>query len=283
MFLFRNLCARIYLCNCRIGLFMFLIPLILMERICTSNSFVIYDLIYEKTISYVSSRLAILKILHDTVIPTTFSHANISDLSGDRSKKIFSVIHINDVLLLNKINANPTPPSRILFYYERNRCSFDSVQFSETALFSSWLFCYTKFAPCIFTLKFNFGWIWVKKVKSRWVLVVESAPRWVPTSIGPAGKFMFMNWEICHKRYGQRGWIWNSVNNFSCKRILACVHFILFLCLFVCGLTLGCVQIIIIILAMIMIISHDHPTVEQRLRSLTSFHWSLFKNFNQFF
>lgn len=45
--------------------------------------------------------------------------------------------------------------------------------------------------------------------------------RRVPTSIERVGKFMFMNWEICHKGYEWRGWIWNSVNNFLREIIFA--------------------------------------------------------------
>lgn len=66
-----------------------------------------------------------------------------------------------------------------------------------------------------------FEWHRVLKVKSRTVLVVVEPSGHVPTSIAHVGKFMFMIWEICHKGYEWRGWIWNSVNNFSRESIFA--------------------------------------------------------------
>lgn len=144
-------------------------------------------------------------------------------------------VHIYNVLQWNKRNASPGLYA-ILFYYERNRCSFDSVQFSETALFSSRCHCQLKTKPYYKDLRCKFPCVWFTKVKSRWVLVVGRAPRWIPTSIESTGKFMFMNWEICHKRYERRAWTWNAVNNFHAKRFSLCVDSSCesFCCSFIC-------------------------------------------------
>lgn len=123
--------------------------------------------------------------------------------------------------MLLERNANPAKPSPFCFIANATVVVLIACNFLKQLYFLAGILAASKLHVTLNILKFNFGCFWVKKVKSRRVLVVECAPRWVPTSIGPAGKFMFMSREICHKRYGRRGWIWNSVNNFSCKRILS--------------------------------------------------------------
>lgn len=100
-------------------------------------------------------------------------------------------------------------------YVSKNGCS-TSMQFSATTLFFtvSILYWVLIFGTDELDLFGSGYWKW------KSVLVVGRAWGGFPR-VSRAGKFMFMNWEICHKGYEWRGWIWNSVNNFSHETTLA--------------------------------------------------------------
>lgn len=143
-------------------------------------------------------------------------------------QKIIFIYYQIQVSSSHNWNANPERLSPFCFIANATVVVLIACNFLKQLYFLAATLAVLKLHFIMLVLKFNFGWFWFKKVKSCWVLVVQCAPRWVPTSIGSVGKFMFMSREICHKRYERRGWIWNSVNNFSCKRILAV--WTLFLC-----------------------------------------------------